>query len=152
MEKQTAMTKDCTFRLNKKARERGILFQSSTAARVTKVGLHQRRLKSKKVHFQEIKAYAKKLMGTLDVRIDANLSRAIWTKGSRGALNMRIRMSRTKNESVREMGDRPYYTLVTYVKTPEEEFQELLAKTAQTQAEIPQRRLHTVSESDAVSY
>ena len=38
MEKQIAMTKDCIFRLNKKARERGILFQSSTAARVTKVG------------------------------------------------------------------------------------------------------------------
>ena len=37
VEKQTKMTKDCTFRLNKKAQERGILFQSSTAARVTKV-------------------------------------------------------------------------------------------------------------------
>ena len=86
-------------------------------------------------------------MGTVDVRIDANLTKAIWTKGSRGVLNMRIRMSRTKNESIREMGDRPYYTLVTLVKTPEEMFQELLAK---AQANIPQRRLHTVSESDAV--
>ena len=37
VEKQTEMTKDCTFRLNKKAQERGISFQSSTAARVTKV-------------------------------------------------------------------------------------------------------------------
>ena len=134
VEKQTEMTKDCTFRLNKKAQERGILFQSSTAARVTK----------------EIKKYAKKQMGTLDVRIDANLTKAIWTKGSRGALNMRIRMSRTKNESIREMGDRPYYTLVTLVKTPEDMFQEFLAKTVQTQAKIPQRRLHTVSESDAI--
>ncbi len=61
---------------------------------------------------------------------------------------MRIRMSVKKNTSILEMGDRPFYTLVTYVKTPEEEWQELLAKTAQAQTLIPQRRLHTVSESE----
>ena len=87
-------------------------------------------------------------MGTCDVRVDPNLSKAIWFKGSRGALDMRIRMSVKKNTSILEMGDRPFYTLVTYVKTPEEEWQELLAKTAQAQTLIPQRRLHTVSESE----
>ena len=72
--------------------------------------------------------YAKKQMGTLDVRIDPDLKKAILDKGQRGELEMRVTMAMMKNEVLREMGDRPYYTLVTQVKTPEERFEDFLLK------------------------
>ena len=91
-------------------------------------------------------------MGTCDVRMDPDLSKVIWSKGSRGALEMRIRLSVKKNTCIMTMNDRPLYTEVTYVKTPEELWQELLAKTAKAQTQLPQRRLHTVSESKLAEY
>ena len=72
--------------------------------------------------------YAKKQMGTLDVRIDPDLKIAILAKGQRGELRMRVHLAKKKNEMSKEMGDWPYYTLITQVKTPEEKFEEFLLK------------------------
>nr|ALS05182.1 60S ribosomal protein L31 [Paracalanus parvus] len=126
-------TEDFNIRLNEKAQEKR-RSTSTTAARVAK----------------EIKCYAKKRMGTCDVRIDPFLSKIILIKGFGGALDMKIRMSVKKSTSILEMGNRPlYYTLVTYVNTPpEEQRQEQIAKKAKIQTGIPQRMLHTVSESE----
>ena len=72
--------------------------------------------------------YAKKQMGTLDVRIAPDLKTAILAKGQRGELRMRVHLAKKKNEMSKEMGDWPYYTLITQVKTPEEKFEEFLLK------------------------
>ena len=72
--------------------------------------------------------YAKKQMGTLDVRIDPDLETAILAKGQRGELEMRVHLAKKKNEVLKETGDWPYYTLITQVKTPEEKFEEFLLK------------------------
>ena len=37
-----------------------------------------------KILFQEIKKFAEKQMGTVDVRIDTRLNKAIWAQGVRG--------------------------------------------------------------------
>ena len=72
--------------------------------------------------------YAKKQMGTLDVRIAPDLNTAILAKGQRGELEMRVHLAKKKNEVLKEKGDWPYYTLITQVKTPEEKFEEFLLK------------------------
>ena len=72
--------------------------------------------------------FAKKQMGTLDVRIDPDLKTAILAKGQRGDLEMRVHLAKKKNEELKEMGDWPYYTLITQVKTPDEKFEEFLLK------------------------
>ena len=73
---------------------------------------------------------AKKQMGTLDVRINPDLKTAILAKGQRGELEMRVHLAKKKNEVevLKKMGDWPYYTLITQVKTPEEKFEEFLLK------------------------
>ena len=73
---------------------------------------------------------AKKQMGTLDVRINPDLKTAILAKGQRGELEMRVELAKKKNEVevLKKMGDWPYYTLITQVKTPEEKFEEFLLK------------------------
>ena len=72
--------------------------------------------------------YAKKQMGTLDVRIDPDLKTAILAKGQRGELEISLQLSKKKNEVLKEKGDWPYYTLITQVKSPEEKFEEFLLK------------------------
>ena len=72
--------------------------------------------------------YAKKQMGTLDVRVDPDLKNAILDKGKRGELEIKVTMAIKKNQVLREMGDRPYYTMITQVKTPEEKFEDFLLK------------------------
>ena len=62
------------------------------------------------------------------VRIDPDLKTAILAKGQRGELEVRVHLAKKKNEVLKEMGDWPYYTLITQVKTPEEKFEEFLLK------------------------
>lgn len=48
---------------------------------------------------KEIKAFASKVMGTKDVRIDVNLNKAVWKQGVRNVPNrVRIVISRRRND------------------------------------------------------
>lgn len=61
-----------------------------------------------------IKNFAKKNMGTEDVRIDPKLNKSVWAKGIRTVPHrIRVRMSRRRNED--EDAKSKMYTLVTYV-------------------------------------
>ena len=135
-EKKTEfITKECSFKFNKKAQERiGCRFRASIAD--SHQGESRLRLLIAIGHShilmscisKELKMYAKKQMGTLDVRIDPDLKTAILTKGQRGELGMRVHLAKKKNEVSKDLGDWPYYTLITQVKTPEEKFEEFLLK------------------------
>ena len=53
-------------------------------------------------------------MGTVDVRIETNLNKHIWSKGIRNVpFRVRVRLSRKRNED--EDSPHKLYTLVTYV-------------------------------------
>lgn len=48
---------------------------------------------------KEIKAFASKMMGTKDVRIDVNLNKAVWKQGVRNVPSrVRIVISRRRND------------------------------------------------------
>jgi large subunit ribosomal protein L31e len=48
---------------------------------------------------KEIKAFASKMMGTKDVRIDVNLNKAVWKQGVRNVpTRVRIVISRRRND------------------------------------------------------
>ena len=48
---------------------------------------------------KQIRAFAKKMMGTSDVRIDVKLNKAVWSKGVRHVPNrVRIVISRRRND------------------------------------------------------
>uniref|UniRef100_A0A8C4RBJ3 Large ribosomal subunit protein eL31 n=1 Tax=Eptatretus burgeri TaxID=7764 RepID=A0A8C4RBJ3_EPTBU len=64
---------------------------------------------------KEIRKFAKREMGTQDVRIDTRLNKAIWRKGIRNVpYRMRVRLSRKRNED--EDSPNKLYTLVTHVQ------------------------------------
>lgn len=49
---------------------------------------------------KEIKAFAKKAMGTSDVRIDPALNKKVWEQGVRGVpFRIRVRISRRRNDA-----------------------------------------------------
>jgi len=63
---------------------------------------------------KEIKKFAKKVMGTDDVRIDVLLNQYIWSKGIRNVpTRVRVRLQRKRNED--EESDQKLYTLVKHV-------------------------------------
>ncbi|VDP23408.1 unnamed protein product [Echinostoma caproni] len=63
---------------------------------------------------KEIKKFAKKMMGTEDVRIGVRLNEFIWSKGVRNVpYRVRVRLARKTNED--EDSPHKFYTLVTYV-------------------------------------
>ena len=63
---------------------------------------------------KEIKKFAEKQMGTVDVRIDTRLNKFLWSKGIRNVpYRVRVRLSRKRNED--EDSPNKLYTLVTYV-------------------------------------
>ena len=85
-------------------------------------------------HYQEIKKFAEKQMGTKDVRIDTRLNKAIWTQGVRGVpFRMRIRLARLRNED--EDSIHKLYTLVTHVQIPKGGFKGLQTENVETSAE-----------------
>lgn len=66
---------------------------------------------------KEIKKFAEKQMGTVDVRIDTRLNKYLWSKGIRNVpYRVRVRLSRKRNED--EDSPNKLYTLVTYVNVP----------------------------------
>jgi len=63
---------------------------------------------------KEIRAFAKKMMGTDDVRIDVQLNKYLWNQGIRNVpYRVRVRLHRKRNED--EDATDKLYTLVTHV-------------------------------------
>lgn len=61
-----------------------------------------------------IRKFATQMMGTSDVRIDANLNKEVWKTGVRNVpYRVRVRLSRKRNDD--EDAKEPLYTLVTHV-------------------------------------
>ena len=88
------------------------------------INLHKRMVKHsrKSIGFKkraprairEIKAFAQKVMGTSDVRVDTNLNKFIWSKGVRNIpYRVRVKLSRRMNED--EEAEEKLYTLATVV-------------------------------------
>eukprot|EP01107_Rhizomastix_libera_P005549 TRINITY_DN1905_c0_g1_i1.p1 TRINITY_DN1905_c0_g1~~TRINITY_DN1905_c0_g1_i1.p1 ORF type:complete len:117 (+),score=24.07 TRINITY_DN1905_c0_g1_i1:14-364(+) len=72
-----------------------------------------------------VKAFATKMMGTKDVRLDMEVNRFIWSNGIKNLpTRMRVRLSRQINEN--EEAKEKMYTLVTLV--PVTSFKKLLTK------------------------
>lgn len=66
---------------------------------------------------ESIREFAKRTMGTEDVRIDTLLNKFIWSKGVRNVPNrVRVRLHRKRNED--EEASEKLYTHVTHVNVP----------------------------------
>ncbi|XP_043301199.1 60S ribosomal protein L31-like [Cervus canadensis] len=82
----------------------------NTHKRIHGVGFKKRAPRALK----EIRKFAMKDMGTLDVRIDTRLNKAVWAKGIRNVPHrIRVRLSRKCNED--EDSPKKLYILGTYV-------------------------------------
>ncbi|KOO23953.1 ribosomal protein l31 [Chrysochromulina tobinii] len=69
---------------------------------------------------KEIKAFAKKMMGTEDVRVDTKLNKYLWSQGIKGVPGrVRVRLARKRNDD--EEAAEKLYTLCTHV--PVERYQ-----------------------------
>ena len=69
---------------------------------------------------KEVKSFAKKMMGTDDVRVDTKLNKFLWSQGIKSVPGrVRVRLSRKRNDD-EEAADK-LYTLCTHV--PVEKFQ-----------------------------
>jgi len=65
----------------------------------------------------EIKKFARKMMGTEDVRVDVLLNKFVWSKGIKNVpYRVRVRLHRRRNED--EEAAEKLYTHVTYVSVP----------------------------------
>jgi large subunit ribosomal protein L31e len=62
-----------------------------------------------------VKAFATKMMGTKDVRIDTKLNKFLWSKGVRNIpYRVRVRLARKRNED--EEAKEKLYTLCQHVE------------------------------------
>jgi large subunit ribosomal protein L31e len=62
-----------------------------------------------------IRDFAKKTMGTVDVRLDPSLNKAVWKNGIKGvAFRIRVRLARKRNDD--EDSKNKLYTFVTPVE------------------------------------
>merc|ERR1712023_139681 len=69
---------------------------------------------------KEVKAFAKKMMGTEDVRVDTKLNKFLWSQGIKGVPGrVRVRLARKRNDD--EEAAEKLYTLCMHV--PVEKFQ-----------------------------
>ena len=92
------VTRECTIHL---------------AKRVHNIGFKKRAPRA----IKEIRKFAEKEMGTIDVRIDTRLNKHIWSKGIRSTpFRVRVRLARRRNDD--EDSPNKLYTLVTYVPVP----------------------------------
>ena len=77
---------------------------------------------------KEIRKFAKKMMGTEDVRLDVVLNKYLWSQGVRNVPNrVRVRLHRKRNED--EEASEKLFTLVTHV--PVNHFHGLQTKTVE---------------------
>ncbi|KAI7833031.1 ribosomal protein L31e-domain-containing protein [Kickxella alabastrina] len=64
-----------------------------------------------------VREFAQKEMGTKDVRIDAQLNKALWARGIKAVPHrLRVRLARRRNDE--ESAAEKLYTLVTFVAVP----------------------------------
>jgi large subunit ribosomal protein L31e len=63
---------------------------------------------------KKIREFAKKAMGTAEVRVDQSLNQAVWTRGIK-SVPRRIRVRLTKRRNEDEESSEKEYTLVSYV-------------------------------------
>merc|ERR1711965_1200348 len=69
---------------------------------------------------KEVKAFAKKMMGTDDVRVDTKLNKFLWSRGIKGVPGrVRVRLARKRNDD--EEAAEKLYTLCMHV--PVERYQ-----------------------------
>merc|ERR1712087_457247 len=69
---------------------------------------------------KEVKAFAKKMMGTEDVRVDTKLNKFLWSQGIKGVPGrVRVRFARKRNDD--EEAAEKLYTLCMHV--PVERYQ-----------------------------
>jgi len=77
---------------------------------------------------KEIRKFAKKMMGTDDVRLDVVLNKYLWSQGVRSVpFRVRVRLHRKRNED--EEAAEKLYTLVTHVSV--DKFHGLQTKTVE---------------------
>ena len=63
---------------------------------------------------KEVKAFAKKMMGTEDVRVDTKLNKFLWSQGIKAVPGrVRVRLARKRNDD--EEATEKLYTLCTHV-------------------------------------
>ncbi|KAK6147781.1 hypothetical protein DH2020_018693 [Rehmannia glutinosa] len=66
---------------------------------------------------KEIRRFAQKAMGTVDVRVDVKLNKHIWIRGIRSVpRRVRVRIARKRNDD--EDAKEELYSLVTVTETP----------------------------------
>ena len=71
---------------------------------------------------REIKLFAKKAMGTNDVRVCTELNKAVWSHGVKGtAKRLRLRLHRKRNDN--EDAKEKLYTFVEYLNVPNPKMQ-----------------------------
>eukprot|EP00461_Guttulinopsis_vulgaris_P001376 UN01376 len=73
-------------------------------------------------------------MGTDDVRVDAGLNKAIWSRGiNHVPTRLRVRLSRLRNE--KEGAENQFYTVVSYVEVPAKEIRHMQTQTVEAEAQ-----------------
>mmetsp|Transcript_18107 Transcript_18107/g.30808 ORF Transcript_18107/g.30808 Transcript_18107/m.30808 type:complete len:118 (+) Transcript_18107:58-411(+) len=96
---------------------------STAVARDYTINLHKRIHKTKSFKrrapraISAIRKFARKEMGTEDVRIDTTLNQFVWSKGVRNVpFRVRVRLTRQHNDD--EDAKEEMYTLCTLVQVP----------------------------------
>ena len=77
---------------------------------------------------KEVKAFAKKVMGTEDVRVDTKLNKFLWSQGIKAVPGrVRVRLSRKRNDD--EEAAEKLYTLCTHVAVEKFQYHGLQTQT-----------------------
>merc|ERR1711924_313009 len=103
--------------------------------------LHDRSFKSKAPRaIREIRKFAKKTVGTSDVRLDVKLNKYVWGRGIKNVPHrVRVRLARKRNDD--EDAKEKLFTLVTLV--PVDTFKGLETVTVEENKCRARRLLHT---------
>merc|ERR1711955_149363 len=95
---------------NRGSRRCSLEYTINLHKRIHRIGFKYRAPKA----IDAIRKFARKAMGTEDVRIDSRLNKAVWERGIRNVqYRIRVRLHRERNED--EDSAQTLYTLVTFV-------------------------------------
>merc|ERR1712054_393053 len=76
---------------------------------------------------KEVKAFAKKMMGTDDVRVDTKLNKFLWSQGIKAVPGrVRVRLARKRNDD--EEAAEKLYTLCTHVPVERHQYKGLVTQ------------------------
>merc|ERR1712080_127334 len=82
-----------------------------THKRIHRIGFKKRAPRA----IKQLRKFARKMMGTKDVRIDTRLNKHVWSRGVRNVpYRLRVRLARKRNED--EDSPNKLYTLITHVQ------------------------------------